>query len=264
MIWGHGEESSVRALPRASTWGRLTLAAAVILALMTAAPIGPRTNAAAADLNLKTEEYPPANFTGPDGEITGITVAIVRRIAEAADVAIDIELGAFNRGLNAAQATPGTCFFGLWRTNQRADEFAWVGPLVQDGYALYARAGSDIALDTLKDSFAYRTGAVSNWGSTKDVKEAGHPNLEIVYDDRMNLRKLRLDRIDLWLSGLLTAPHLAKSEDVPVRQVLVVDTVPLSLGCHPDTDPAILSRLQAALDDLKAEGTVAKLKADFL
>lgn len=244
-------------------WRHTRLIGGLLAATLITLALQPMT-AGATDLHLKTEEYPPANYTGPDGEITGITVAIVRRIAKRAGVSIAIEMGAFNRGLNATRETPGTCFFGLWPTEQRRDSFAWVGPLVQDGYALFARADSDIALDSLKDSFAYRTGSVSGWGSTKDVKEAGHPNLEIVYDDRLNLRKLRLKRIDLWLSGLLTAPYLAKSEDVSVRRVLVVDTVPLSIGCHPETDPAILARLQEALDDLRSEGKVGQVKAQFL
>jgi polar amino acid transport system substrate-binding protein len=233
-------------------------AASLGLALAVAVP------AHAADLDLRTEEYPPANFTGADGEITGIATEVVRRAADRANLSITIELSAFKRGLKATKTRPGTCFFGLWRTEQREDSFAWVGPLMQDGYALFARADSDIQLDELDDSFGYATGAVEGWGSTQAVKEAGHPNLEMAYEDSANMKRLEAGRIDLWLSGLLSAPYKAKAKGLDIDEKLLVNTVDLSVACHPETDRAVLDQLQNALDAMKSDGAVAKIQDRYL
>ena len=228
------------------------------LAVTLAAP------ATAADLDLRTEEYPPANFTGDDGKITGIATEVVRRAADRANLDITIELSAFKRGLKLTKTQPGTCFFGLWRTDQREDKFTWVGPLMQDGYALFARADSDIQLDSLEDSFSYSTGAVEGWGSTQAVKDAGHPNLEMAYEDSANIKRLDAGRTELWLSGLLSAPYEAKAKGLDIEKKLVVNTVDLSVACHPETDRAVLDRLQNAFDAIKSEGVVAKIKERYL
>ena len=232
--------------------------AALGLAVTLAAP------ATAADLDLRTEEYAPANFTGENDEITGIATEVVRRAADRANLSINIDLSAFKRGLKATKTQPGTCFFGLWRTEQRADQFAWVGPLMQDGYALFARDGSEIQLDSLEDSFSYATGAVEGWGSTQAVKQAGHPNLEMAYEDSANMKRLEAGRIELWLSGLLSAPYKAKAKGLDIDKKLLVNTVDLSVACHPDTDRAVLDRLQNALDAMKSEGVVGKIQERYL
>ena len=222
------------------------------------------TTTNAADLALKTEEYPPANFTNKDGELTGIATEMVRRTAEEAGVSISIESLPFKRGYMIVQDKPDTCFFGLWRTQAREDEFTWVGPLLQDGYALFGAADADIALDTLEDSFDYEIGAVAGWGSTEALRAAGHPKMQIVSRDELNLRKLKLERIDLWLSGILSAPYKAAAEGVAVKQVLAVKKVALSIACHKDTDKTTLEKMQKALDNIKSKGVVEDLNHKFM
>ena len=123
---------------------------------------------------------------------------------------------------------------------------------------------SNIALGSLEDSFDYEIGAVAGWGSTEAVREAGHPNLQTVSQDEFNIRKLNGGRIDLWLSGLLSAPYKAKAEGAEIKQILAVKEVPLSIACNKESDQETIDKMQKALDDVKSKGFVEDMKKKFM
>ncbi|WP_422071235.1 substrate-binding periplasmic protein [Tranquillimonas rosea] len=233
-------------------------------AALLVAGLGWATGAAAQDLEIVTEEYAPANFTGEDGAIAGIVTDTVRLMAERAGLSVSMEMLPFKRGYALVQGGADRCFMALWRIPAREDDFTWVGPILKDGYALFARAGEAPDVDSIEDSFGHPTGAVAGWGSTEAMQEAGHPNLEIVSLDIANMRKLAAGRLDLWLSGLLSAPWRAARQDLALERVLVVDEVDLSLACHPDTDPDTIAGLSAALQALTDEGAVQAIRARYL
>mgnify|MGYP000291177121 CR=1 FL=1 len=223
---------------------------------------GPGTGAA--ELDIKTEEYPPAYFTGPDGAIRGIVTETVRAMAASAGIRIDLEMLPFKRGYRHVRRTPGSCFMALWRTPARAPAFAWVGPLLADGFAIYTRAGSDIRIETIRDSFAYRVGAVAGWGSTQTLKQLGHPRLVVVTRDALNLRMLQAGRIDAWLTGIISGPYKAARNGLDIERQVVVRELGLWLACHPQTDPASLAALRGALMRMRDAGTIEALRHKYL
>lgn len=196
---------------------------------------------------IYTEDYKPLYFLDETGTVAGITADLLRAIAGAAEIEIELHVRPFKRGLNAVKNNADHCYLALWRTALREPNFQWVGPLGLDGFALFALADTEIELTSLEDSFDYPTGAVSGWTSTLELQKAGHPNLVLVYEDELNVNMLKKDHTKLWLGGLVSAPFVAGQLGVQVKNVLTVMEVELSLACNLAMDKSLTGRLQDAL-----------------
>ncbi|WP_196220486.1 substrate-binding periplasmic protein, partial [Roseibium denhamense] len=209
-------------------------------------------------LKIYTEDYPPFYYMEDTGHLGGFVTEQLKEAAALAGIPIEFHLRPFNRGLMAVETYPNNCFMALWRTEIRAPNFRWVGPLQIDGIAYFALEESTIRIKQHSDAFQYRTGAVRGWTSTLEAKSAGHGNLVPVERDDLNPGMLKAGRIKLWLGGLLSSPYLAEQAGVSVRNVFTVQTVDLSLGCHPLTSTSVIARLQTALEALQADSLAAE------
>ncbi|MEJ2021505.1 MAG: transporter substrate-binding domain-containing protein [Maritimibacter sp.] len=211
------------------------------------------TAAAHADsLKIVTDaNYAPMYMKDDSGALIGDSYELLNKAAAAAGIELTYEVVPFKRAVDLAEKEAGTCNLAFWRTEERDPNFAWVGPLAIDGIAVFSKAGAGIVINSQEDTFAYTTGVVSGWTSTNELEAAGHPKLDAVNDDTANVKKLGAGRIELWVSGTLSAPYNAGKAGVEVEQVFPISEVPLSLGCNLDTDAAVLESLQTALDAAK-------------
>jgi len=200
---------------------------------------------------IYTEDYKPLYFQDENGRIRGTATELIREVAEAAGIGIDLHIRPFKRGLNAVRNNSDHCFLALWRTASREPNFVWVGPLEIDGFALFALRNSKISISKVEDSFAYATGAVAGWTSTLELEKAGHPNMVLVDQDGLNANMLKKGHTKLWLGGILSTPYLAEQAGLDVKNVLTVQEVELSLACNPAIDRAVTDRLQQALVALR-------------
>jgi hypothetical protein len=62
-------------------------------------------------LNLVTEEYPPYNFSAPDGSATGVSTAIVRELMQGLGIDYRITVMPWARAIALARIEPNTCVF---------------------------------------------------------------------------------------------------------------------------------------------------------
>ena len=216
------------------------------------------------DLRLVTEEYPPMNFTNESGHVTGYATVLVQESARRAGLTTSIRMLPWKRAYYLAQNEEATCVFSMWRTPEREKLFKWVGPLAMDAWSFYARRADQISLKDIADSFNYSVGVVDGWGFTQHLKDVGHPNLDPVAEDVVNLKKLNLGRIQLWATGRVTAWQLFRDEGgADIEEVFAIREIPLSLGCHLSTPDEVINRLQTMLDSLEADGTAASLLENF-
>ena len=193
---------------------------------VTVAP-GPR-------LLLTTEEYPPMNYMGADGEIEGYATDLVREAAAKANIAIEIRLLPWKRAYHRALTEDGVCVYSAWRTPEREALFKWVGPLALDAWSFFAVEGSVPEISSLRETFDHQVGVVEGWGFTEHLKKEGHPNLDqVAKDDIHNLQKLMMGRIELWATGRLIARELLNKKHIAnVREVFYLREVDLSMACN--------------------------------
>ena len=199
-------------------------------------------------LLMLTEEYPPMNYLGPDGRITGRATRLVRLAGERAGITLSFRLLPWKRAYHMALTGEGNCVYSTWRTPEREQFFKWVGPLAVDAWSFFARSDGAPEIQGLADTFAHSVGAVEGWALTEYLDQQGHPNLDkVAKDDKTNLRKLLLGRIELWATGRLIARELLEGrEDISVREVFSLREVDLSVACNKTVPDAVIARLQTA------------------
>lgn len=244
---------------RAAHRGRPALRAGALL-LSVLALVAP---AVAAPLTLLTEENPPFNYS-EGGTLTGLVTGLVQEAARRAGVPVALEVLPWARAYTRAQAERDTCLFATARLPNREKLFVWVGPLASNLWAVYGKADWSRPVKALPDLKPYRIGGVTSDAKVDYLRESGVTNIRLAADDRQNPPRLFLpaehpDHIDLWVTGYFGAASVARAaRSGDVKLVFVARDIPLYLACSPQTAPATVRSLSAAVEEMRADGTLAR------
>jgi polar amino acid transport system substrate-binding protein len=219
-------------------------------------------------LTLLTEENPPFNYT-EKGRLAGSGADVVAEMVRRAKLSATTEVLPWDKAYVRAQGAKETCLFSTARLEHRERLFTWVGPIATNVWAIYGRDDFAGRVKSLADLKRYRIGGVVNDAKAEFLREQAVTNVRALPEDRMNPPRLYLpadhpDHIDLWIAGLYAAQAAAKAANVPaLRLVFVVREVPLYLACSPQTRAATIEALRAALESVKADGTLARINGDY-
>jgi len=222
-------------------------------------------------LVLLTENFPPYNMAkngknfAQNQNLEGIAVDILRETFKRADVGYSMTLRfPWQRIYNLALDNPGFGVFVTARVPEREHLFKWVGPLGPDDWVLLARADSPVELTSLEQARPYKIGAYRDDAIALSLGKQGFTPV-IVLRDQDNARKLQSGQIDLWATGDPAGQFLAKQVGITgFKTVLRFNRAELYLALNKEVPDALVSKLQTALDQLKAEGEVDKIRARYL
>jgi polar amino acid transport system substrate-binding protein len=220
--------------------------------------------ASAQTIQLVTEDAYPFQYL-ENRQLTGMAVEVVAEMFKRAGLAHNDEMLSWKDAYDRAQLYPNTCVYSTARTENRERLFKWIGPIVENKWAAFAKQGFAGKLEKPADFKAYRVGVLKG-----DAKERYLQDLAVTFrspetDDAANARKLTLDRgapdkIDLWVTGYYTGLHAAKKTGVEdIAPVWVFQTSHNYLACHSGVGAETLRKLQAALDAMKQDGTQAAI-----
>jgi polar amino acid transport system substrate-binding protein len=224
--------------------------------------------AAAQTIQLVTEDAYPFQYL-ENRQLTGMAVEVVAEVFKRAGIAHNDEMLSWKDAYDRAQLYPNTCIYSTARTENRERLFKWVGPIVENKWAAFAKKGFAGKLEKPADFKTYRVGVLKG-----DAKERYLQDLAVTFrapesDDAANARKLTLDRtapdkIDLWVTGYYTGLHAAKKTGVAdIVPVWVFQTSQNYLACHTGVGAETVRKLQAALDSMKQDGTQAAIVARY-
>lgn len=228
--------------------------------------LGNVTAVLAQDFKIMTEEYPPFNYT-ENGKLTGLATEVVIAVAKKVGNPADIEVLPWARAYGIIQKQDGLILFSMTRTEAREDLFKWVGPVASNKWVFFAKKGSNISVASLDD--AKKVGKI---GTYKDdaaetfLKEQGFTNLDSVIDDEQNVPKLMAGRINLWVVGELQGIYKAKAKGVAdqLEKVLDVKDTQLYIAFSKSTPDEVIAKWQAAMDELKADGSYDALVKKYM
>ncbi|MFH6600177.1 substrate-binding periplasmic protein [Ectopseudomonas khazarica] len=220
---------------------------------------------------LLTENFPPYNMAingknfAQEDNIDGIAVDIIKEMFKRAGVKYSLTLRfPWDRIYNLALEKPGYGVFVAARLPEREELFKWVGPIGPDDWVLLAKGDSPISLTSLDQAKKYRIGAYKGDAISEYLTEKGVEHSTSLRDQE-NARKLMAGQIDLWATGDPAGRYLAKQEGISgLRTVLRFDSAELYLALNKDIPDEIVSKLQAALDQMRAEGFVDDILNSYL
>jgi polar amino acid transport system substrate-binding protein len=227
--------------------------------------------AAETPLVLLTENFPPYNMAkngknfAQDENISGIAADIVREIFKRANITYSLTLRfPWERIYKLALEKPGYGVFVMARLPEREQLFKWVGPIGPDDWIMLAKADSKISLDSLDQARKYRIGAYKGDAIAETLAKQGL-NPIVVLRDQDNAKKLVNGQIDLWATGDPAGRYLARQAGVSdLKTVLRFNSAELYLALNKDVADDVVAKLQAALDELRKEGTVDAIMARYL
>ncbi len=234
-----------------------------LLALATSLILGTTAQAAPEQIDLLTENFPPYNMAA-DGKnfareenIRGIAADIIREMFQRAGIDYTLTLRfPWERIYKMALETPGYGVFVTARLPEREELFKWVGPIGPDDWVLLARGDSTIEVDSLEQARQYRIGAYKGDAIAEHLVAQGlQPTLAL--RDQVNVEKLQSGAIDLWATGDPAGRFLAKQQGVSgLKRVLRFDSAELFLALNRQVSDETVEKLQAALDQMRADGTI--------
>jgi polar amino acid transport system substrate-binding protein len=228
----------------------------LVIALVASAPA-----AAQSPIRFLTEDLPPLNYTR-EGVLKGLSVEIVRAAMADLGHPDTIELLPWPRALQLAQTEPGTALFSTTRTAEREGLFRWVGPLTTINTVFLARRERALTIHDLLAARTLRIGVTAGAPFIEPLQRAGFTGLDAVSDPLSNPRKLRADRIDLWLVSDVIWPQRVREAGLAVEDfeaVFTFGTQVLYIAFNRATDDATITAWQRAIDRLTASGQLGEI-----
>ncbi len=210
-------------------------------------------------LTIYCEDDAPMQFKAPDGTLSGMTVEIVREIQTRVSNTDPIEMVPWARGLNALNTEPNTVLFSMGRTAERNDLYQWVGPIAESAFGLYVKAESLIVIKDLQEAKSVRAiGVYRDDIRDQFLTKAGFRNLERTTDNIQNFKKLMSGRIDMYASSSNDIKGNAEQAGFQLSDVKLVHVflrTQIFIAMSKKTDPAVVSKWNAALAAMKKDGS---------
>jgi polar amino acid transport system substrate-binding protein len=216
----------------------------------------------AQQLVLVTEEYPPYNMSGPQGQVVGISTAIVKTLLDEAGIAFEVAIYPWARAIAMARSQSNTCVYSMSRTAEREAHYKWIGPLVYNDWALFARSDS-ARPERLEDAGKARIGSYQGDAIVPYLQARGHM-VDIANSDDLNPRKLAAGRIDFWATGRLIGQYRLQEQGISdIVPVLNFFRTEMYLACNTQMPDAQVKQLNAGLQALYKRGLIKKIYASF-
>jgi polar amino acid transport system substrate-binding protein len=239
---------------------RNTLLTLLLAASCAGANVGAAVSTA--PLIITTEHSPPSSMQGPDG-VTGRETDKVREMMVRTGTDYSIELLPWKRAYLMAQTNGRTCVYSTSRTPEREALFKWVGPTDEAEWQFWGLSDHTFPLKTIEDARKLRIGTYVGDARDEYLRSRGF-NVDAVSNDSVNPQKLLLNRIDLWAVGMRTGPMprtFGWSERVV--PLLVFNRVKVYLACNLAVPDELIERLNAALSDMRRDGTMLRLERKY-
>lgn len=217
---------------------------------------------ASIQLRLYTEEYPPFNYTYK-AKIIGINTELMQQVSDDLGYGALFEVVPWGRAQRFTQTQPDTCFFSAVRTADRETLYSWVGPLIKEHVQLFSLDPEHPKFSHFSEVKKLRIGGQSADAYT-DFGASQGLNIDPVAEIPVNLSRLELGRIDLWLAGSIGGPFIASRKGLRLYPVVTSEKVfELWLACNKQMPEAIILQLNSSLQTKQQDGSLDEIMARY-
>ena len=214
-----------------------------------------------------TEEYPPYNYKGDDGLLTGISVDILMAAFKKIGVGLtpgDIKIVPWNLSYKFIQKKPKTALFSMTYSPERLAIIKFVGPVVPNNVSVIAPRKKEMGTLTAKDLGRLKLGVVRDDIGDQLLRKFAISNDVIQRKNSLTqlLFLLHTGRVDAVVYSVVVFKHAMKQAGHNpnfYEEVMVLNKGWSGCAFHHSTEPTTLAPLQAAIDELHADGTIKKI-----
>lgn len=224
-------------------------------------------NAIATDLQILADENRPLSFS-ENGQAKGLVVEVVQEIQRRTGNKNTIEILPWSRAYRAAGTEPNVAIFAMARTAAREELFQWVGPISASRASLYGKRGQGLVINSLDDAKSVeRIMVVRDFYTHQLLQKLGFTNLELVPKPETMVKMALNDRAPLMFTSNVTLPDLlekAGAKPNELEAVYTVTSIQTYVAFSATTAKEIVVKWQAALDNMKRDGSYAAIYAKWL
>ena len=166
--------------------------------------------AAPKKVTLAATEYPP--YYGELLPNQGVITEIVREAFKHAGYEVKVKFLPWKRALEMTRQGEFNALFTAWYREKREQWFGFSDPLpIANEIGFYKRKDRNISYRTLEDLRPYKIGIVRGYSNPLEFEQA-KLDTEEVTEDRLNIQKLAVGRIDLALIDKIIGQHIIDTE----------------------------------------------------
>lgn len=218
------------------------------------------------DLSFLTEENAPLNYV-EDGEIKGVSVAIMSRILEEieSDIGLkDFKVQPWARAYFSLLKNDKTVLFSIAKTLEREDKFQWVGPIYRTNVVLFANPSINHHGASITDYSDHTICAVREDVGAQALANQQHPpkKIHLVPTAEQCARMLQLGRVSYWAYGEDTGQwHLKKigADHNDYKKVLQLQEAFRYIAISKDVSREVVNTFQVTLDYLRMTGQLQRI-----
>ncbi|WAC76007.1 transporter substrate-binding domain-containing protein [Roseateles sp. SL47] len=208
--------------------------------------------------------YPPFNFKNDKGELAGFDVDIAKAIAAKLGVKPEFTTTEWSAILAGLQAGKYDVIVNqVAATDQRRQTFDFSGPYVISYPQLIVRANETRKLDTPADLKGKKVGVGQGSNFAALAKSIEGVEVRTYPGAPEYLQDLATGRIDAAINDSLLIPYLKAKTRLPVKAGAALgkpesNAIPFRKG-----SPKFKAAIDKALDDLKKDGTYARISTQW-
>lgn len=234
----------------------------------------PPALAAAGELRIVTEELPPYNMT-QGGQITGMSTEVVQAVLKDVGMQAPIQSMPWARAYDIALNAENVLIYSITRTPQREKLFKWVGEIATTQWFLYARAGRQLPVRSVDDARRHQIATVNEDVGEQYLVAKGFVigrNLQSSNRHELNYEKLKVGRVDFWITEEISAAYLSRQAgDDPERTLVRALPLPdliegggLHMAFSRKTPDAVVERFRKGLENIRRNGTYDAIRRKWL
>lgn len=218
-------------------------------------------------LNVLTEEWGPITFED-HGQARGFAVDVVDEIQERIKSDSIIQVVPWTRGFHEVKSQPNVVLFTVFRSKEREKLFTLLGPIAACEVAFYGLADGKLDIKNIDDAkhvIAIAAKADTWFAST--LEKAGFKNLLLTKNPQQEARLLAAGRVDLISNDPVVIEKAFEDigrKELKLKRYLTVEKGDLYIAFSRGTQPETIDKWKKALEEIKKDGTFAKLQQRWL
>ena len=217
-------------------------------------------------LTVVTEDFAPFNYINSKNEIDGQSVRIVNEIMKRTNQQSTIKLLSWQDAYEMAKSGPNTILFSIAKTNERENEFKWVGPIGFWEYGFYAHKNTSLNIQSLESAKNVKSICVVKDDARHQIlMQSNFTNLVLSQSDVQCAQMIANSQVDLWLGSstnffeVLNEANLSTDEFNYLHAIRQSDVY---IAFSNDTSDSLVNKWQETLGELKRDGTIKTI--DYL
>lgn len=222
---------------------------------------------AAQSLIILTEQLPPAQILNADGTMAGCVVDLVKILQQRVGNHDPIRFVVWEKGYEMALETANVLLFTTTRNEAREDKFYWVGPVYNFTTVMVTRKDSPLTVTTFEQAKNLPLiGVYSGEAWDQKLTVMGFKNLDHAPSAELKYKKFFSGRDEAIVTPLQLLKENLRAQGKSMADVKILFELSQAsayLAFSRQTNPALVQRWAQALEDVRREGVMGKIYAQY-